>query len=703
MKLHYLRSRHGLRVGTLATATPIANSITEAHVMQRYLRPDLLDAAGVRNFDSWAATFGQSTTDVELSPDGGSFRLKQRFARFHNVPELLRMWWVSGDVKTAEDLKLPRPELLARPEDGRREPQTFVIPPSPQLQDFITDLAARAERVQRRAVEPNEDNMLLISSHGRAAALDMRLVGQHAPPGESKIDVAADNIATIWKQNRDNVYLQKSGAEQPAPGALQLVFCDQSTPNTERWNVYDALRELLVQRGLPAQQIRFIHEARNDREKGELFEACRTGKVSVLLGSTAKMGVGTNVQDRVIALHHLDCPWRPADLAQRDGRALRRGNQNSEIGLYRYVVEGSFDAYSWQTVGRKATFIAQIMRGRLDQREIEDIGDSALSYNEVKALAAGNPLLLDKAKADADLARLERLERSHIQSRGRLRYSIEHNERAIGRTERDIAALEAAIARRRDTRGDKFAMTVDGRTYDSRPDAGQAVMNRLLLTLDRPGANTTIHGIAALGGLTFDATILRSELGKGYELSIAGVPRARTGGSHRELQEAKPASLAVRMENRLNDLDRVLHDEQASLVDASTEIVRAADQLEQPFPQAESLTLARRRLSEIEAQLSQLAAVEAADDEPSNEPPTENTSAPATGAPRIGGPAGQDDGRGESHHPATTAAAALTPPPPRSREGEGARQGCSPPGPREEPSLHLRSQPVTPATPRPGR
>ncbi|GAA4554905.1 SNF2-related protein [Pseudonocardia xishanensis] len=448
MKLHYLRNRHGLRVGTLATATPIANSITEAHVMQRYLRPDLLDAAGVRDFDTWAATFGQSTTDVELSPDGGSFRLKQRFARFHNVPELLRMWWVSGDVKTAEDLKLPRPELLPRPEDGQRAPRTFVIPPSPQLQDYIVELAARAEKVQQRAVEPDQDNMLLISSNGRAAALDMRLVGQQAPPGESKIDVAADEIARIWQENRDNVYYEKkSTREQPVRGALQLVFCDLSTPHPERWNVYEALRELLVERGLPAQQIRFIHEARNDREKGELFEACRTGRVSVLVGSTAKMGVGTNVQDRAIALHHLDCPWRPADLAQRDGRALRRGNQHSEIGLYRYVVEGSFDAYSWQTVGRKATFIAQVMRGRLDQREIEDIGDSALSYNEVKALAAGNPLLLDKAKADADLARLERLERSHVQARSRLRYSIEQNQRAIGRLEGNISSIEAAVVR----------------------------------------------------------------------------------------------------------------------------------------------------------------------------------------------------------------------------------------------------------------
>ncbi|GJF05981.1 hypothetical protein PSD17_49290 [Pseudonocardia sp. D17] len=476
--MHYLRRRHGLRVGTFATATPIANSITEAHVMQRYLRPDLLEAAGVLDFDTWAATFGQTTAEIEISPDGGTPRLKARFAKFHNVPELLRMWWVSGDVKTAEDLNLPRPELFARPEDAKRLPRTVIVPASAELVGFMGELAERAERVRSRAVRPQQDNMLLISSHGRAAALDLRLVGLPMTSGDSKLEAAADTIADIWRAHR---FARRDGTVHPTPGGFQIVFCDLSTPKADEWNAYDELRALLATRGVPEEWVRFIHEARNDREKAELFDACRNGEVAVLIGSTGKMGVGTNVQARAIALHHLDCPRRPADLAQRDGRALRQGNANTEIGIYRYVTEGSFDAYSWQTVARKASFIAQVMRGRLDLREIEDIGDAALSFNEVKALAAGNPLLLDRAKADAELTRLERLERGHQQSKGRLRFAIDGHRRGIDRVTAELAALTTAIDARRDTRGEAFCMRVDGQTFTDRAEAGKALTDRLLL------------------------------------------------------------------------------------------------------------------------------------------------------------------------------------------------------------------------------
>ncbi len=608
MKLHWLRSQHpGGRVVTFATATPIANSITEAHVMQRYLRPDLLAAAGVLDFDTWAATFGQTTTDVELSPDGGSFRLKSRFARFHNVPELLRMWWVSGDVKTAEDLNLPRPELLARP-DGVRAPRTLTIDASAQLTEFIGELAARAERVGSRAVDPSEDNMLLIAGDGRAAALDLRLVGLTPPSGESKLEIAADNIAGIHSRHAGDRFVDPAGNPHPTPGALQLVFCDLSTPRSDRWNAYDELRDLLAARGLPRAAVRFIHEARNDKEKAELFEAARTGKVSVLVGSTSKMGVGTNVQARAVALHHLDCPWRPADLAQRDGRALRRGNQYSEIGIYRYVVEGSFDAYSWQTVARKATFIAQLMRGRLDVREIEDIGDSALSFNEVKALAAGNPLLLDKAKADAELTRLERLERSHTQARGRLRYLISDNEHRITRLGEDIDRIEHAIATRRDTRGEAFAMTVAGRLFTSRADAGAALATRLLAAADQAGPHPrTLRGLVNIGGLTFDATVHRDEREPEYVLALAEVPQARVRGPLTSLRETAPASLPVRLENRLVSLDRTLAECRDQLDRCHGEISRAQQQLGKPFGYAAELEQARTRVTSLNDQITALA------------------------------------------------------------------------------------------------
>jgi N12 class adenine-specific DNA methylase len=358
MKVSYLRNKHNGRAMTGATATPIANSITEAYVMQRYLRPDLLTAAGVHDFDTWAATFGSTVSEMEMSPDGGSWRMKTRFAKFRNVPEFLRIWHVAADVKTAEDLALPTPDLAVRA-DGQRAPETVVIAPSLAQAAFVTSLGERAEAVRNRTVEPTEDNMLKISSEGRAAALDLRLLphvvaelAESTDPtllevdGPTKLETAADRIHTIWAANTTRVYTATNGAPHPRPGALQLVFSDLGTPR-ESWNAYDELRDLLTERGIPTEQVAFIHSARNDREKAQLFDAARTGAVQILLGSTAKMGVGTNVQARAVALHHLDCPWRPADLSQRDGRVIRQGNQNPEVQVIRYVTEATFDTYSW--------------------------------------------------------------------------------------------------------------------------------------------------------------------------------------------------------------------------------------------------------------------------------------------------------------------------------------------------------------------
>lgn len=620
MKLHYLRSKHGHRVVTLATATPIANSITEAHVMQRYLRPDLLDQAGVLEFDVWAATFASTVSDIELSPDGTSFRMKGRFARFHNVPELLRMWWVSGDVKTAEDLNLPRPALLPRPEDGQRAPRTFLIPATEGQQEFITELGLRAEQVQNRSVTPDVDNMLKISSEGRAGALDLRLLGRDMPFGESKIESAADEIARIHHAHSDDEFLDADGEPHPRRGGFQLVFCDLGTPGDGAkragWNVYYELRDQLVARGLPRAQIRFIHEATNDRKKAELFEACRAGEVSVLVGSTSKMGVGTNVQTRAVALHHLDCPWRPADLAQRDGRALRRGNQYSEIALNRYVVEGTFDAYMWQAVARKAAFISQLMNGRLDVREIEgDVGDTALNYNEVKALAAGNPLLIEKAKADTELIRLERLERSHVQTRSRLRFTIGVNEERVPTLEAEIEALRAALDRRTDTRGEQFVIETGGRHLTDRSEAGIILIDQLMAVATGPASSrpTEIPGIARLGGQSFDAFVWSAGPRAGYELRVSGVSSGGlVEGSKAQLRELaeseKPSSLVVRMENRVAGLDEKLTRARDELQRTIRESQRAAEQLLRPFAQAAELEQARARVQEIDEEMAELAA-----------------------------------------------------------------------------------------------
>jgi N12 class adenine-specific DNA methylase len=449
MKLEYLRSREGERVVTFATATPIANSITEAYVMQRYLRPDLFQDATIHHFDQWAATFGERVTALEMAPTGGgNYRIKTRFAKFRNVPEMLRMWQVFADVKTPEDLDLPRPAVGHGAGDDHVDgPRTVVIPTPPEMQAYLLQLAARAERLAQGGVDPTEDNMLKVTGDGRRAALDMRLIDGTVLEGRCKLEYAADEIAAIHHANADRRYLiPGTDMESTMPGALQIVFCDLSTPKKEAWNAYDELRRLLAERGIPVEQVRFIHQARNDAEKARLFEACRTGKVSVIVGSTEKMGVGTNIQARAVALHHLDCPWRPADLEQRDGRALRQGNQNPEIQIIRYVVEQTFDAYNWQTVERKARFIGQITRGKLNLREIDDISDNAMSFAEVKALASGDPLILDHATAMAEVQRLQHSRRAWERNQGQLRYGQQSLKASIQAAYGEIERVRGLLA-----------------------------------------------------------------------------------------------------------------------------------------------------------------------------------------------------------------------------------------------------------------
>ncbi len=596
MKAELLRRRGG-RVMTMATATPIANSITEAHVMQRYLRPDLLEQAGVLDFDAWANTFGRTVTEMEMGPAGG-FRQKTRFAKFQNVPEMLRMWAVFADVKTAQDLNLPTPDLRARP-DGQRLPEMVVIPPTREVLAYVADLGQRAEDIAARRVDPSEDNMLKVSTDGRKAALDLRLVDPgHVPDSGSKLEVAADRIAAIHHAHADRRYTDPAtGEPHPTPGALQIVFCDLSTPS-ERWNAYDELRGLLVDRGVPSDGIRFIHDAKNDRDKGRLFAAARSGHVAVLVGSTQKMGVGTNVQARAVALHHLDCPWRPADLEQRDGRIMRQGNQNPQIEIIRYAVERSFDGYSWQTVERKGRFIEQVMRGRLDVREIEDIGDSTLSFAEAKALASGDPLVLEKAQADNDLARLQRLHRAHQRNEHALRARIRQSESYIDASTTDADLITAAIARRRPTAGDAFAAEISGERHIDRPAAAAALLqlihrHRAESRIDRP---RDYGVVAALGGHRISA---RQELRRDtpeLRLRIADVPH--TDWTVR-FEELNGQGLLRQCENRIAGLDRELAHLRAGSESARASIDAAQTQLARPFKHAQALEIARERSRQI--------------------------------------------------------------------------------------------------------
>lgn len=469
MKMEYLREHNQSgRVATFATGTPVRNTVTQTFIMQRYLRPDLLREAGISSFDAWAATFGQIVEEMELKPEGNGFRQTSRFAKFQNVPELLRMMHVFADVKMAEDLDLPTPNIVG----GKTE--TVTVGSSAALDAFIGDLGERAEKVRSGGVPPEVDNMLKISGDGRKAALSMKLVGQDHEPG--KIEAAAERISGIYADNKDRVYPvdpdNPAAGDEPDKGALQIVFLDLGTPKSAKgkgkgqsmdendtdWNGYEELRTQLAERGVPPEQVAFIHDARNDAEKAEMFARARAGKISVLIGSTEKMGVGTNVQRRAVALHHLDAPWRPSDVEQRDGRIVRQGNLNPDVQVIRYVTEGSFDAYMWQTLERKSKFINQIMRGSLDVREIEDVGDTALSYAEVKALATGNPDLMAKAKVDTLKGKLERLLRTHTRTQTNNANMVGILGAGADQADRNAELYDAAAAARVDTRGDAFRM-----------------------------------------------------------------------------------------------------------------------------------------------------------------------------------------------------------------------------------------------------
>jgi hypothetical protein len=590
-----LRHRHGERVATFATATFVANSVAEMYVMQRYLQPDRLERVGLATFDAWAATFGRTVTALELAPDGGSYRFNTRFARFVNVPELLTLFGEIADVHTADQLDLPRPRLV----DGRAE--TVVVGRSDGLAAYVATLVERAEQVRSRMVRPDEDNMLKISGDGRKAALDVRLVGQPTEPGAGKIAAAAERIAAIWADSRDHAYLDPDGRPARRRGALQLVFCDLGTPG-DGWNVYDELRAQLAALGLPAEAVRFVHEAGNDKAKAELFAACRDGRVAVLVGSTEKMGVGTNVQRRAIALHHLDAPWRPADIEQRQGRIERQGNQNTQVRVIRYVTEGSFDIFMWQTLERKAAFIHQVTRGEPAAREIDDVGDHALSYSQVKALATGNPLIMEKAGVENEIAKLGRLARAHQREQHSLAQrraaEVDHAERLDQRARQCAAALQ----RRVDTRGEQFAMTVDHLRHVARVDAGTHL--RTVLLHDRTDRDGPVR-VGELGG--FDLLAGGSRLAEGppsVEITFKDVPVTPLAIERGDLARADPAGLIQRLENRLVKLGEVAGRYQADAARSRNEAAAMAERIGRPFEHHDRLEGLRARLAEIDQTLA---------------------------------------------------------------------------------------------------
>jgi len=478
LKVRHVQSLNGGGGVVFATGTPIANSMAEMFTMQRYLQPEALKQHNLHHFDSWAATFGEPVTAMELSPDGAGYRVNTRFARFINVPELMQMFRQSADVQTAAMLNLPRPNL-----EGEK-PTIRNAPATEELKEFVQSLAARAEKLKGGRIDPSVDNMLKITSEGRKAALDLRLMKPAAPDEpQGKVNQAVENIHRIW---------QATGAQRSA----QLVFCDLSTPKDKGFSVYRDMAEKLKAMGIPEREIAFIQEFDSDASKLALFRDVRAGKVRVLFGSTQKMGSGTNVQERLIALHHLDAPWRPADVEQREGRILRQGNKNSTVQIFRYVTEGSFDAYMWQTLETKAKFIAQVMSGDMTIRRLEDLDSAALTYAEVKAIASGNPLVIEKAQVDAELIRLTRLRSAHAEEQYRIRSNLRRSHEDAEMFSSRLVNLRQDLAVRQDTTGDKFIIELDGQETNNRGIAGELILRRAEKLKSRFGDDVRIGRFA---------------------------------------------------------------------------------------------------------------------------------------------------------------------------------------------------------------
>ena len=573
LKVQHIQEKNKGGGVIFATGTPISNTMAEMFTMQRYLQMAALRRNQLQHFDSWAGTFGETVTSMELSPDGNGYRMQSRFARFVNVPELMQQYRQVADVQTAEMLKLPVPKLV----QGR--PLTVSAPTSPELKRFVEQLVKRTEQIKSGSVDPREDNMLKITTEGRKAALDLRLMLPHVRDNpDSKTNQAVEKIYQVWVEST------------PQRGA-QLVFCDLSTPQAsgKGFSVYDDVRDKLFARGIPTAEIAFIQDCNDDTAKASLFKAVREGKVRILLGSTAKMGEGTNVQKRLAALHHLDAPWRPADIEQREGRILRQGNQNEYVKIFRYVTEGSFDAYMWQTLETKCRFISQIMNGDATVRRAEDVDAAALTYAEVKAIASGNPLVIEKAAVDAEVMRLTRLKKQHAESLYQMRYRIKSLAESVQIAERDIVNIREDLRTRTSTRGENFSMTVKKETFADRAKAGRALV--FLAAALKPFQSTNTMG--NIGG--FPVSIHRFD--ERTNLSIHG-----KNSYNANVSDSALGTIAS-VEHALESMEDRLHEREADVKEARKQGEDLTKQLGHPFEHEQKLSAATKRQQEIVTKL----------------------------------------------------------------------------------------------------
>jgi N12 class adenine-specific DNA methylase len=568
LKVSHLQNLNGGGGVTFATGTPVTNTMAEMFTMQRYLQSAELEKQGLQHFDSWAATFGEPVTAMELSPDGAGYRLNTRFARFVNVPELMQKFRQMADIQTADMLQLPIPKLY------QGKAVIISAPATPALKAFVTSLAKRAEKLKGGGVDPSEDNMLKITGEGRKAALDLRLVGIGRDYPNNKLFLASQEIFQVWEETRE----QKSS---------QLVFCDLSTPQqgqTKAFSAYDDLKAKLINRGIPEAEIAFIQDYDSDAAKSALFKKVRNGQVRVLLGSTQKMGTGTNVQDRLVALHHLDAPWRPADIEQREGRILRQGNKNPEVKIFRYVSEGSFDAYMWGVLETKAKFIGQIMSRQSHVRKIEDMDAPALTFAEVKAIASGNPLVMEKAQVDAEVMRLNRLRGQHSETIFFNRRSLRHAREDVPRLQEKIANISEDLKLRQNTQGDAFSLKIGKQTFRGREAAGDA-LNRLA---QHHHLNAKIAEVGSFAG--FALQFWPERIG---EIMIKG-KNAYTA----KISDSALGTISS-MEHIVRSLDDHANDLRKTLAATQRRIEELRPHIDKPFDHEEKLQTLMHRQQEI--------------------------------------------------------------------------------------------------------
>ena len=570
MKCQYLDELTGGRGVIFATGTPISNSMVELYTIQRYLQYRTLQEMGLIHFDDWASNFGETVTAIELSPEGSGYRAKTRFAKFYNLPELMSVFKQVADIQTADMLHLPVPKANFH---------TEVIKPSEIQQEMIKGLAERAEKIRGGGVDPHVDNMLRITNDGRKLALDMRLIQPLAPDDpDGKVAVCARNVYRIWEQTKEK-------------RSTQLVFCDLSTPTTDgSFSVYDDLKKKLLDAGIPEDEIAFIHTADSEAKKKELFAKVRAGQVRILMGSTQKMGAGTNVQDRLIALHDLDCPWRPSDLQQRLGRIVRQGNENEEVEIYRYVTEGTFDAYLYQLVENKQKFIAQIMTSKAPVRVADDVDETALSYSEIKALATGNPLIIEKCNLDMEVARLNMLKASHLNQVYALEELVyrKYPEEITRLTER-IAGYEqdVALAAAHPKAQEGFCgMEVDGRHYTEKEDAGKAIID---VCTRMTGSDAVLLGQYR----GFSMVLAYDGRSNEYRITLKGTL------SHTVTLGADVFGNITRLDNALENLAGNLDAERAKLEEARVQLENARTELATPFAREDELAEKTARLKEL--------------------------------------------------------------------------------------------------------